>query len=345
MSAARRRHTQAELAQLDTQSSKTDNTPIQHELDLGAVPADVRFHGLRAAHKAPHVGRRTDTGGFWSGRVPASHAWAFPYIAIADAGSVWATITFDCDDRAAMAAGLADLPLYNWVTWTPRGAHLTWCLATPVAKHKAARAAPERYLAHIAEYYHAALGADPSFGGLARNPTHYDQTTTWGATEPYTMDQLHSVLPFNWKKPRLAVSTIGRNHDLFMAVCRADRAIPALVVAHTMAQDVRDKYPDANHAFGDAEIAGIARSVERCRAKWDRQGHKPAWLAKQRARSARQTGKARKASASPAGSNEAMKPWVKLGISRRWWYEKKKRERECTVPNTVNGPSSGSLPF
>ena len=141
--------------------------PGQLVLPLGAAPASVRGHGLRAAHVWPRVGRRTRKGGFWSGRVPARHAWAYPYLETTDAGATWATLTYDCDNRQAMASGLSELPPWNWFVETTRGAHVTWALAVPVAKHAAARAAPETYLSHVAEYYHAALGADPAFNGCS----------------------------------------------------------------------------------------------------------------------------------------------------------------------------------
>ena len=65
-----------------------------------------------------------------------------------------------------------------WLVRTRRGGHVTWALAVPVGKHQ--RAAPEAYLSDVAEYYHLALGADPAFGGLSRNPAHPKADTVWG---------------------------------------------------------------------------------------------------------------------------------------------------------------------
>ena len=153
----------------------------QLRLPLDCVPDQVRDHGLRAAHVYPLVGRRTGPGKtFLSARVPAKRAWKYEYIVLADAGATWATMTFDCDNRQAMAAGLDDLPLYSWFVRTRRGGHVSWALAVPVGKHQAARAAPEAYLSAVAEYYHHELGADPAFGGLSRNPVHPKADTVWG---------------------------------------------------------------------------------------------------------------------------------------------------------------------
>ena len=154
---------------------------VRLELPLAAAPEPVREHGLRAAHVYPLVGRRTGSGKtFWSGRMPANRAWDFCYIVLEDAGATWATITFDCDTRQAMAAGLDDLPPYPWLVRTRRGGHVSWALAVPVGKQQAARAGPEAYLAAVAEYFHHALGADPAFGGLSRNPAH-PKATPFGA--------------------------------------------------------------------------------------------------------------------------------------------------------------------
>ena len=307
-------------------------------------------HGLRAAHVAPLVGRRIGQGKqFWSGRVPASHAWAYPYIAMADAGATWATITLDCDDRQAMGAGMFDLPPVNWMIRTQRGGHLTWCLADPVAKHKAARAAPEQYLAAVSEYYAAAVSADPGFGGMGRNPTHRDAKTIWGREEPYSLDQLANVVPFGWQRPLVATTAIGRNVDLFQTGLRwagrqVNAGLPVLPALHAVNAEVAAMH--GKPPLPDAEVGDVARSIERYRERWARQGHKPSWLARQAARARMQIGRARKDSAAPDGSNEALRPWDAEGISRRTWYRRRAAKRG-TVANTVIGgpgatPSSSS---
>ena len=245
-------------------------------------------------------------------------------------------MTFDCDNRQAMAAGLDDLPPYSWLVRTRRGGHVSWTLAVPVGKHQAARTAPEAYLSAVAEYYHHALGADPAFGGLSRNPAHPKADTFWGRRKPYSLDELSSVIPFNWRKPRIAQTGIGRNRDLFIATCRGDRGVSALTMAHALNRDVADAYE--REPLPDSEVAAIAQSVERYRRKWERQGHKRSWLERQAARSAKQTGKARKGSASREGSNEMLRPWEAEGVSRRTWYRRRKAARESgTVPNTDIG--------
>ena len=227
-----------------------------------------------------------EAGEFWSGRVPASHAWAYPYIALADAGSKWAVVTKDCDVRQDLAAGLDVLPPYNWLIRTERGAHVTWCLAMPVAKHDQARTAPETYLVRVSEYYHHALGADRAFSGLGRNPVIEAADTIWGREAPYSLDDLANVIPFGWKRPRVALTGLGRNVDTFRAGCRwagedRNRHLPVLPALHTINAEVSLGHPDG--LLPDHELADIARSIERYREAWERGGwHKPAWIAKQR---------------------------------------------------------------
>ncbi len=306
----------------------------QLELPLSFVPEAVRGHGLRTAHVAPLVGRRIGQGKqFWSGRVPASHAWAYPYIAMADAGTTWATITLDCDHRQAMGAGLSALPPVNWMIRTQRGGHLTWCLADPVAKHKAARAAPEQYLAAVSEYYAAAVCADPAFGGMGRNPTHRDAETIWGREEPYSLDQLANVVPFGWQRPLVATTAVGRNVDLFQtglrwAGKRANASLPVLPALHAVNAEVAALH--GKPPLPDAEVGDVARSIERYRERWARQGHKPSWLARQAARG-RKGGR-------PRLYEPGREPWTLAGVSRATWYRRRKRE---ILANTVNHPLGG----
>ena len=144
--------------------------------------------------------------------------------------------------------------------------HIVWCLDEPVHRYPAARIDPLRYLAGIAEYYAHAVGADPAYSGvLAHNPAPLFKgpyRTTWGREEPYTLDQLASVIPFNWEPPTVRQTGVGRNVDLFEAGCRwAGRpmnknltVLPALMAVN---QDF--DYPIA--AFGGTGDGKINRDV------------------------------------------------------------------------------------
>ena len=255
------------------------------EANALAAPGQLRKHGLRATHNCPRVGFKREDGSFWSGRKPAASAWRYPYIDYQDAGACWATLTLDCDNRQALGAGLCDLPPPNWLIRTDRGAHITWTLLVPVAKHERARNAPIRYLDCIAEFFRHAVGADPAFSGMGRNPVHPSQTVDWGPKIPYQLDALSSVIWAGWKRPRVAATGIGRNVDLFKAGmrwagCATNRNDAVLRYLQSINANVADNHE--RQPLPDEEVRGIAKSVERYRLQWQRIGwHKPAFRRRQ----------------------------------------------------------------
>ena len=324
---------------------------IQLDLPLDYAPDRVRAHGLRAAHPRPLVspGKRSGRP-FVSFRTSPAKAWRYPELEYGNAGSSIAALVLDCDRPAALARGLPDLPPPNWTVWRPanRHAHVAWTLARPVHRYPAARPEPLRYLAGLAEFYAHAVGADPSYSGvLSHNPSPQFKgpyKTTWGREEPYTLNQLASVIPFNWEPPTVRQTGIGRNIDLFEAGMRwagrranADLPLlPALIVVNQ----------NFLHALPFSEVHATARSIEAYRKRWAARGwHCPRWIARQAARSAKQTGRARKASASSSGSNESLKPWSADCVSRATWYRRRKVRRE-TVSNTDKAlPLAGLRPY
>ena len=287
------------------------------------VPAKVRAHGLRSAHPRPLVSFGKQAGGqFASFRVPPERAWQYPEVEYGNAGSSVAALVLDCDNPEAMAEGLFDLPPPNWIVWRPANdhAHACWTLAYPVHRYPEARIGPLRYLAHIAEYYAYAVGADPSYAGvLAHNPAltrETPYTTIWGPEEPYMLDQLAHVIPFGWDPPKVRQTGVGRNVALFesgmeWAGKSANAALPlfsALVVANQ----------EFSHQLPPSEVRATARSIEKYRKRWAARGcHCPRWLAKQAARG-RASGRARF-----EGSNEQRKPWEAEDVSRRTWYRRR----------------------
>lgn len=96
---------------------------------------------------------------------------------------------------------------------------------------------------------------------------------------------------------------------------------------------------DFHHPLPLSDVRATAKQIEKYKRQWASRGwHCPRWIKKQAARSAKQTGKARKASASCEGSNEALRPWEAEGISRRTWYRRRRAARKAgTVPNTDKG--------
>ena len=105
----------------------------------------------------------------------------------------------------------------------------------------------------------------------------------------------------------------------------------------------------------ESHVRATARSVEKYRARWAARGwHKPAWIAKQVAlgrvggvmsgEAKRERGvNGPKRRSATAGSNEALKPWAAEGMSRRWWYELRRRDRALKA-TSVKGLSSSPSP-
>ena len=326
----------------------------QLEFPLSFAPEPVRAHGLRAAHQRPLVslGKRPGRA-FASFRTTPAKAWRFPEVEYGNAGSFIAALVLDCDTPAALARGLPDLPAPNWTVWRTANdhAHVCWTLAKPVHRYPADRVEPLRYLADVADYYAHAVGADPAYAGvLAHNPASIYRspyTTTWGREEPYALDQLASVIPFNWAPPSVRQTGVGRNVDLFEAGMRwagrqANASLPVLPALHVANQDFA-------HPLPRSEVQATARSIEKYRKRWAARGwHTPAWMTLQKDRgrvgglksgqSKRERGvHGPKRKSAAEASNEVTRPWEAEGISRRTWY---RRARLALIANTDRTPES-----
>ena len=306
----------------------------QLSLPLDFAPESVRAHGLRAAHPRPLVSHGKRLGrAFTSFRVSPAQAWKYPELEYANAGSSVAALVLDCDDPRAMGLGLPHLPPPNWTVTRPANdhGHVAWCLDKPVHRYPTARIEPLRYFASIAEYYAYATNADPSYAGvLAHNPAPQfkdEYKTTWGAERAYSLDQLATVIPLGWQAPVVRQTGVGRNVDLFEAGCRwagraANRGVDVFAALVAVNQQFDNPLPLS-------EVRATAKSIEKYRERWKARGwHCPRWIARQAARGRKQTGKARKRSASTEGSNEALQPWEAEGVCRALWYRRRKAERE-----------------
>ena len=317
-----------------------DNAPIQRELDLDAVPAILREHGLQAAHPRPLVSMGQAANHYTSGRTSPQRAWQFNEVEYGNAGAVQAALILDIDDPDSFFK--ADLPPANLRVYRPSSGkcHAIWTLEKPVHRYSSARRGPIDNLARIAEFYTHEAGADLGYAGiLAHNPDvqgveEQPYETVRGVVRPYSLRHLAEVIPFNWRPPRIKVSGIGRNVDLHKAALKwagEDRNRAYDVLACVMALNAKLEVP-----LSLSEVRGIAKPVEKYRARWAANGwHKPAWLRKQAWRGQRgglkggrsgglkpSNGPIRQ-SVQPDVTNEQAEPWADEGISRRTWYRKR----------------------
>ena len=305
------------------------------QMPLDFVPQPVRGHGLREAHPYPLVGKRTKRG-IRSWRTSPDRAWVHELIQLENAGSVFATVTLDCDDRSGLW-NLADLPPPNWNVKSPSGgAHVTWAFAKPVHRYPEARRAPLDFAARVSEFYASTVKADPGYSHtLSYNPCHADANTTWGRFEPYTLDDLATVVPAHWRRPEVSQTGIGRNCDLFRSLMRyAGRLANRTADLEAEAGRINAEFPNP---LPYSEVRATARSVEGCRSRWTRHGwHDPRWLKRQAARG-RASGRTRR-----EGSNELLKPWELEDVSRRTWY---RHRRVALEPTQIRGALGPSLPL
>ena len=274
---------------------------IQQPLDF--APVELRAHGLRDAHSFPLVGTRT-AAGVRSWRMEASpRTWAWPLVEWTRTGNSFAALGFDCDSRdaveraAACAMGAGDLPTPNAYATRPASGHVQvfWALACPVHRGEQARAKPLTYLGRVAEFYRATLGADPGYTGvLSSNPVHADYATSYPRADPYALGDLAAVIPKGWRVPRPATTGVGRNVELFNALCKrglrdTDRQLEAW--AHAYNEGFVRPSVDGLDA---AEVRGILKSVYRYRARWREHGHQQSFLFRQALRG-RKSGASRRA--------------------------------------------------
>ena len=252
-----------------------------------SIPDVLRQHGLQTCQEYPRVGKGDKATGVTSRWTQCTYAWNFPYIDMITAGPQIAALVFDCDDRIAMASGLAELPEPNAITFTERGAHIFFFLQDPVARHPNARHKPLAWLEYIYGFYAFKLRADVHFTGLSRNPVHPRHETHYGARHGYTLDQLGSCIDANYvpvTRPA-TLAGIGRNSDIFMQTLqwagkKSNLHIPVHDYVERVAPVICAEY---GAMLPDRELRDIARSVERYRDKWRRLGwHCARFIARQR---------------------------------------------------------------
>ena len=265
-----------------TRSPRRKSKVRQLRLPIDDAPQKVRDHGLRDAHSRPLVSPGKRDGAFGvSFRVAPWAAWHFPSLELRAENSFPALI-LDFDgrgsfDRVLEAVRLSKVGALNWAVENRRtgGVHGVWTLAKPVHRAEEALAAPLKLYGRISEYYAALLAADAGYTGvLTHNPMKDAQPagfqTHWLRREPYTLGELAEFIPLRWRRPKPSRTAAGRNCDVFARCMRwagspANLRVPVWLEAHRVNDGL--EIP-----LDPPEVAGIARSVERYRRKWIKQG-------------------------------------------------------------------------
>ena len=168
-------------------------------------------------------------------------------------------------------------------------AHALTLLATPVAKHSAARSKPLAYLAAVERGMARRLGADRAYTGLiAKNPLHDHWEVEWRREEPYSLPELDDWLFKRDMRPDSSVTTtygFSRNCTCFdkvreiayREVLDAKRAGKSLSEFQARLERVALEF---NLHFPEAlplsEIRAIAKSV----SKWTWRNFSPERLSR-----------------------------------------------------------------
>ena len=299
------------------------------------APRQVREHGLVEAHTWPLVSDGKVQGVVrTSRRVHASMAWSFPSLELRSE-TAWPCIVLDCDgtggySRLMLAVQDREILCPNWVVHRDTGgAHGVWCLVRPVLRGEKSRARPLWLFTRATEYMAQAVDADASYGQvLSHNPMTPEPTqrlrTEWLRRQAYPLQELAEIVPFGWRRTAVPSTGIGRNCSLFEAGMKwagspANLGVPVLTALMAINAKVARKH--GKPPLDAAEVSGIAKSVERYRAKWVAQGKfyseadRSAWGRERGIKS----GQARRKGTPLEHDRE---PWRALGISRRWWYKK-----------------------
>ena len=186
-------------------------------------------HGLVEAHSFPLVSYGKLRSEYVSWRMPASEAWRFPEVEQRTPNSWPVLVYLDVDGADASAriheaifGGRISVP--NWVVQrrASGGCHAFWTLKRPPLYGVDAAPGPVSLYTRIAEWYTAALDADPDFiAALSHNAVYQggEFATDWLATEAYSLAALARPIPKGWKRPpRVKLqSAAGRNSSLFNA--------------------------------------------------------------------------------------------------------------------------------
>ena len=130
-------------------------------------------------------------------------------------------LVFDVDrEGAAFAWERGNLPAPSIVAVNPENghAHLMYAVETPVVRTDAARLEPLRFLAAVQGAMTVQLDADPGYAMfLTKNPLNPSWRVLTHQNAVYGLGELADYVDLTLakKKPRVLVSGLGRNCDLF----------------------------------------------------------------------------------------------------------------------------------
>jgi len=186
-------------------------------------------------------------------------------------------LVFDVDRQgAAHAWDDGNLPAPSFVTVNPENghAHLAYAVQTPVVRTDAAHLAPLKFLAALQNAMTVQLDADPGYSMfLTKNPLSPSWRVLTHQNAVYDLGELAEYVDLTVaaKKPRVLVTGLGRNCELFDNLReRAYRKVIEFREGGCYQTWFRfilaasRKLNDYTHPLPDSEVRATAKSV----AKW-----------------------------------------------------------------------------
>jgi hypothetical protein len=241
-------------------------------------------------------------------------------------------LVFDIDRQGGVLSWYDnDLPAPYWTSKNPENghAHIAYRLKVPFCTSDIAHSEPIRYAAAIQSAMTERLKADRGFAGLlTKNPLHSHWQNEFWTEYEYTLDELADYLDLKGHPLRGSeTSGLGRNCELFdntrQWAYKAIREYWAPNYKRKWNAAVYDKVESTNSQFNVplpvSEVKAIAKSI----ANWTYREFTPEKFRQSQAKKGAKGGKVSKRKP-VQGSEAQVKPWEALGISRAWYYKKKK---------------------
>ena len=221
------------------------------------------------------------------------------------------------------------LPRPQFVLKNPQNGHCQYVyqLKDPIPFHKNSRQAPINLLNAVEHALTVALGGDRGFTGyLAKNALNPSHDVYITGAKPYTLGDLAEYLSLEYIQPTTSPNDeeYGRNCGIFNAVRKLAYKVASQCdygqlydqCLHWCEQQ-NTKYPDP---LPYNELKSISKSIASyCTSQAYKQS-----LSELQARKGAKGGK--KSKRPPVATSErTTQPWLKLGISRRTYYNRKKQ--------------------
>ena len=268
-------------------------------------------------------------------------------------------LCFDVDYSGVLETTFQEkfLPAPNFLIENPENkhSHLLYGLVTGVCSSNHARHHPLRYLASVEYSLRKELKADEGFSGLIiKNPLNDNWNTYEIEKNLWDLGDLADYLTLPKKLPKKAqLVGLGRNCTLFELARKFSYAQITLFRLNSTKEQfhqcIMGYVQTQNTSFSQPLQFNECKSISKSVSNWTWKNYKQrmddaSWheyVAKThtpeiQSRRGKKSGEVRY-----EGSNEQLKPWKKLGISRAWYY--RQRQEQKVSLEKFNNENTGKI--